>query len=363
MKILICSLSAILFFISGIAQKKFTPGYITKNNQDTIRGYLQEEVKKDLVEQVAFKNDQSSSTVNHFRSGEISGFGYDNGNVYKSISFKKTNGDSSILKTCFAKQLIKGYYDLYVYLEGEESFYVILRHDSSQFLFNTIYTANGEIKQQGNYLEKMRLLSASCPELYNSSNSLIYAEKEMGKFMTDVDHCVSPGSSVTSYYHKTKFKTDLFVYAGGMPLGKQSQITGDISLRFSSPQINKNAYLNIGVHYSNTLSVRSELGPTNHPYDISTRHLVYSIPFTFQYNFTSGIIQPYLYFGFGYAFLDEIEYPTIWTTDETETKSSGISLIAGVGVEAHITPKFFVNAEWRYELLLQFPSIGFAYKF
>ena len=87
MKILICSLSAILFFISGIAQKKFTPGYITKNNQDTVHGYLQEEIKKDLVDQVAFKNDLSASTISHFKADEISGFGI------KRLNFIPRNRD------------------------------------------------------------------------------------------------------------------------------------------------------------------------------------------------------------------------------------------------------------------------------
>jgi len=366
MKISICCLSATLLYISGIAQKKFTPGYITKSNQDTVHGYLQEEIKKDILDAVAFKNDLSATDASLFKPGEISGFGYSNGNSYKSISFKAINTDSSFFdKTCFAKQLVKGYYDLYVYTEGEEVYYVVFKSDSSQLLYDATYTAIGEVKRERNYLEKLRILSASCPDLSYRSDRIIYTEKEMGKFIIDVDHCMAPGKTVTSYYHKAKINTNLVVYAGGIPWGKQSLLTADLALRFSSPQVNKNLYLNIGVHYSNTYTVSSVLAPTNHPYELDTRHLVYSIPFTCQYNFTSGIIQPYVYGGLGVSYHDEIDYANAWTA-ETETKSWGLSIMGAVGIEAHITPKFFAKAEWRYEFLfdyLQLPSVGLAYKF
>jgi len=367
MKQLLLLSMIILISLFSLAQKHLTPGYIIKNNGDSLRGFLQEEIKKDLVKQIKFSNEQKAAGK-AFTPDEVKAFGYDQGNIYRAISFKSKVGGTVVDKTCFTRQLVHGEYDLFTYVDNDRTYFVIRGRDTSYFLYNTTYTALGSVNEQGNFFETIRILSAPCQQLNSRSDRVVYTEKDIVGFIMELNQCIEPNKPTTSYYHKPKLVTNVFVYAGGLLSGQKSQVTGDIALRLSYPQINKRAYLNIGFHLSNTLITEESLGGGYVRYKTDTRSVLFSIPVTVQYNLIQGIIQPYLFFGISGAYLRETEYRTVFTA-QTELNKWGLAGLVGAGIEGHITPSFFVNAEWRLEKLLQYspisqlPSVGLAYKF
>jgi outer membrane protein W len=97
-------------------------------------------------------------------------------------------------------------------------------------------------------------------------------------------------------------------------------------------------------------------------YTLATHNQVYSIPVTFQYNFTTGIVQPYFYAGISGAYSTKTAN-SFTTGIPSSSNQFGVALVIGIGIEARVISKLYFKADWRYEVLMQYPAIGLAYKF
>jgi hypothetical protein len=147
-----------------------------------------------------------------------------------------------------------------------------------------------------------------------------------------------------------------------LPAGDDHQITLDAAVRLINPRIDPKASLNIGLRYSNT-GTSTKTTTYDYIYNIEyvyvskQTHEVFCLPVTFQYNLLSGRIQPAVYVGFSAAYLSENP------ADPHILQKFGIAVIGGACIEGYITPHFLIKADWRYELLMQYPSIGVGIKF
>ncbi len=350
-----------LFCLSLIAQNKYDPGWLVKNNKDTIRGYILESVDAEFSKQVNFKSD-SGAAAQIFLPGDIQSFGIGSA-IYKSISFQNTDPEKMIRDDCFAKMLVTGKYDLFVFTRRDRQFFLIKNDTSTYFLYNSLFSNNGELITQGNYTNTLNLISIPCEKLASRYDRVGYGEKEMSDFVLALNKCISPETAV-NYYQKPKSVMQIFLYGGGLPLGTQSQVTIEGLLRFSLPSINKNTYLNIGLHYSSSHTITSKDDYYIGHYNVNATYNIYSIPLTIQYNLTNGRIRPYFYGGLGIAYLDQSiigEIEAVGPT--TPVQKFGLSFTVGAGIEARIINRLFIRADYRYELVFQYPSIGIAYQF
>ncbi|SRR5579871_614143 len=365
MKRITITVLLIAISFSSFAQT-FSPGFIVKTNGDTLNGYLQEELRADIVNTIKFKTDNSSSSIQTFTPQEVTAFRYGSGDLYKSISFKNTLSDSASSRTCYALQLVTGFYNLYCYIENEQTYFVVLGNNISNFLYNSVENTNGETKIEGNYISRLQLLAASCSERSLHSLEITYSEKEISSFVNKLNNCIAPNTSSTNYYQKAKTRMGVTFFAGGIVLGKnRSQFTADAALSITYPQLSKNLSINIGAHYSYTSHDDREKG-FGSSVDLSvTKDEIFSIPLTVQYNLLRGIVQPFVYGGFAAAYLMEQSTYSVYSGIPGSTSSNkfGISAIGAVGIEGHFSKNFYVKAEWRYELLGQYPAIGLACNF
>src|ERR1700681_2894587 len=71
-----------------IAQKNFDPGYIIAGNQDTVRGFVEVAMQRDLARSVKFKNEVNAE-LKEFTPADLLGFGIEK-EVYKSMRFLNT---------------------------------------------------------------------------------------------------------------------------------------------------------------------------------------------------------------------------------------------------------------------------------
>src|SRR5580698_6368944 len=172
---------ALLLCISiySSAQNNFTEGYIVKTDGDTIRGYLQEELRPNLVFQVQFKTDNSNSSFQTFTTNDLKAFRYETGDHYKKIIFKNTLPDSSYMETVFALELVEGAYNLYAYILKEETYFIVEGNGASYFLYNTIYNGNGAVIIEGNYISRLGVLATACLNKSYNAEQLNYAEKDI----------------------------------------------------------------------------------------------------------------------------------------------------------------------------------------
>jgi len=345
-------------FCTVFAQNNSKPGWIIKLNGDTVRGYIQSAVEEELAEQVHFKADslspfQTSSPADilSFKSGN---------NIFESATFRNPTGDSVVTDTCFIKQLVTGKYNLYSFIRKEMPYFIIRSDTTIYFLYNTITDDEGVWTKPGDYLNILNLISISCDKLATVYERVGYSEKALSAFVLKLNNCIAPGTA-KSFYQKPKTKVELMAFVGGLPLGRQSQFTANLTVRFSSPSISRKVSLNAGFEYSHSV-VLTNLKWYGMSNEWLTMHRIFSIPLNFQYYFINGRIRPYAYAGFSLSSYRSNEGGSQSNGNGFQS-SFGLSLVAGIGVEARIIKNLYAKVDYRYEMLLQFPAIGIAYQF
>ena len=344
------------------AQTNYTAGYIIKSNGDTLRGFLQEETRKGLLLKVKFRNDIDKSGVQEFSPADVMAFQYKGGNLYRSIAFSHTSGDTAADETCFARQLVKGKYNLYEFEKDGNLYFVVLDGSSSYLMNNTEYAGTGAIKEEGNYETQLDLLKSPCRKNLFNSSSIAYNEKDIHDVIVNINNCISPAEASESYYHADKTRSEVLVYAGFLPLGDQSQVTAEAIFRVKYPQIGKKVSLNIGLRYARKVDEYVNTIPYIRIKNIRTTHQIYDVPLTIQYNLFTGRIRPFIYIGFSVLYLKESD-----NSGQTNYKglqqNFGFAGIGGAGLEINIIKGLMARADWRYESFVQFPSVGIAYRF
>jgi hypothetical protein len=356
------TIALLLFSLPSFAQTKFTPGYIVKTNGDTVRGYLQEEIRKDLLYGVKFDRDNNNSSAETFTPANLKAFGYSSGDIFRSVIFTNTLGDSSVSQNCFALLLVEGENNLYSYVNGEKTYFIVSTGGVSIFLYNADYDNNGFVKTEGNYASRLIQMGSRCKtKLY--PERIQYGEKEITKFIQELNNCISPNKVSVSHYVKQKMTTQLILLASGLPLGDKYQLAFDGLVRFTTPQISKNAFLNVGAHYS-YIHKYSDVIYGTYKYRRTTNYTDISVPVTFQYSFFSGFLKPFVEAGFGLGYFKQ-EFSNanlFWVPYEPSSSGFAATIIGGVGIEAYVLKGLFIRADWRYEFLIQYPSIGIAYQ-
>jgi hypothetical protein len=345
------------------AQTNFTAGYIIKTNGDTLHGYLQEELRSQLVFQLQFKTDNTNSSVETFTTNEVKAFKYEKGDLYKKITFKNTLPDSGYMETIFALELVEGAYNLYSYIFNEQTYFIVDASGTSYFLYNSVFNANGAIVTEGNYISRLSVLAAVCPNRSFNAEQLNYAEKDISKYIFDLNNCISPNAASINRYQKPKTITQITIFAGAIVLGKnRNQFTSDVALRIIYPQLSKNIFINIGAHYSHTMQDDKEKAFGSTIELSTTKDDIFCLPLTIQYNIGHGIIQPFAYGGFGFSYLKEQSTYSVYTNPGSPSSNKfGLSVIGAIGIEGHLSTSLYIKAEWRCELIGQYPAVGFAY--
>lgn len=341
-------------------QQNYKPGYILNNNNDTLHVELQEEILSDLMLKVKYKNTVHSSEISTANPGEIKGFGYTNGSLYKSVRFLDNPIDSTSIKSYFVEQLLSGVYDLFLYQKADQQVYIILNEGHQYLLTNTTYTGRGEVKEQGQYQNQLLFLAVQCEALKKDIDLIKFDEQSIMQFVTQLNKCTNPNKAVINYYHKAKSKFEIMAFAGAFPVISSLQATAEIMVRLSYPKLARNVYINVGLHYSQTPSVGTGYSYGNFVYQYKTKDVIFSLPVLVQYNITSGRVQPYI--GAGFSIMKWDQTYTYYRGTINNNQIS-VEVIAEVGIEATLMKNLLIKAAWRYEKLVQYPAIGIAVKF
>jgi hypothetical protein len=363
MKFLKCLAIFISIHFTLSAQQNFEPGYIVKHNQDTVRGFAEVALNRDLTRSVKFKNGESSE-LKEYKPVDLLGFGIGN-DRYSSMHFLNTAQDS-VMETAFVKQLIRGEYSLYSYSKEDLVFYLLQKDTTVYFLYDRVTDNLGEIKQEGNYMNYMNLISVSCEKLSNMYSRVLYNEKDLTDFVLKADNC-SSNEKATSYYQKAKSTVQGFAFIGGFP-PSLTPFTANFTLQFSLPRVYKNLSFNVGVNYSYTTKKMEDLGGANELIKYTNNYSIISVPCTIQWNFTTSMIQPYFYAGLSGAIYNETSsYGTYGEPINPQTFV--VAVVLGLGIQAKVGSHMYIRAEevcnfnGQYLMVFQNPAIGIAYRF
>ena len=360
MKFILILIIGCIIQLSLLAQTTAIPGYIISLNKDSLAGEILFSSEPELSTSVKFKK-TGSSDFKEFGTSDLLGFGMEH-TIYVRRTFINTAEDS-IKITAFLKQLITGEYSLYTYKEPEHTYYLLQNNTTDYFLYDEKKKNENTGSVQPNYLNYLSFVTINCEQVHRRVESVGYNDQELADLILKLDNCLSQGGA-KNYYHAPKTEVHPIIFAGALPSwGKDQQFTANFNLRLTLPRIDKHASLNIGLNYSYTYKLLAYNILAGIIRDVYTREYIYSIPVTFQYNFTTSRIQPYLYLGFSGAYQNTQPDSTLGYYSPKPQKGAGFSLIAGVGVEARLIYGLYLRADWRYEYILQLPVIGISYHF
>ncbi len=340
------------------AQQIFDPGYIITLNRDTVKGFIKEDLESDLISGIKFKHDGGSASK-EYGPADLLGFSMGK-DIYKSMRFLNTAEDS-VMETAFVKQLVKGEYNLYAYRKADRFFYLVQKDTILYFLYDEVSRGTGEIMQKGNYYNYLNLIAVPCEKLTNLVGRVGYNDQDMAGFISKVDNCEKPGIA-TNYYQKPETLVQPMIFAGGLPAGDMNQFTASFILHITLPRIDKKTSINIGINYANLTKKTEERNDYFFLYDLTTRYQIFSVPVTFQYNFTTSRVQPYFYAGMSAAYTSRSTNTQNYRIPASD-HDFGLALVAGVGVQMRTISQLFIRADWRYEVVLQYPAVGIAYQF
>ena len=360
MKFILVLIIGFVFQSSLFAQSNIISGYIINTSRDTLRGEISYTSEPEMARAVKFKK-EGSTTFTEFNTTELLGFGMDQ-DKYVRKNFINTAEDS-VKVTAFLKLLVNGEYDLYSYTGPQRKFYLLQKDTVSYFLYDYINQTNGNEVHQANYHNYLSFVTLNCEQAHRLAEDVGYNDGALADLVLKLDNCGAPGVAKV-FYQKPKTVIHPILFVGALPFGgKNQQFTANFTMRFTLPKIDKHASLNIGVNYSYTYKALSYAILNLFNRDVYTKEYIMSIPLSFQYNFTTSRIQPFVNVGISGAYIDVQPDQTLGFYSPKEDKGAGFSLIAGIGIEARIVSGLYVRAEWRYEFILQFPAIGISYHF
>lgn len=358
MKFLSYLLMLCLFHSTIIAQKNFDPGYIINHNRDTVKGFIETTEEKKLSSSVRFRK-ETSGELQEYNPGDLFGFGI--GQVlYKSFIFNNTVSGSR-MDTVFARQLVSGEYNLFTFVTSDR-FFLLQKDTSLYLLYDESQDGSGTIDRVGNFRNYLNFISVPCENLKDKYKGIGYSENSLADFVQKTNNCISGGSS-RIYGQKQKLEITPIIFAGGLPLsGQNAYFTGNLSLRFTLPRVDKKLSLNIGVNYTNTTYMTAASEALNPYYHYYTKEEIFSIPLTIQYNVLLTRVQPYFFLGCSFAQNKTDNLGTgFWI--EPDNKYNSLNIIAGLGVEARVAYGFYIRGEYRFEALIKYPAIGLSYHF
>ncbi len=361
MKFLKCVAIFVSIHLTLHAQQSFEPGYIIDHNRDTVRGFTVVALNRDLTNSVEFKKNETGE-IKEYKPADLYGFSTGK-DIYLSKHFMNTAQDSA-LETAFVKQLVKGEYSLYSYSKNDMVFYLLQKDTTIYFLYDRVTDNLGEIKQEGNYMNYLNLISVGCDKLANMYSKVVYNEKDMAEFVVRADNCSSNDKAI-NYYQKAKSETHVFAFVGGFP-PNLTQFTANFSLQYSLPRVYKNLFLNVGLNYSYT-SKQTTLNDYSH--DVYTNNYsIISVPCTIQWNFTTSRVQPFLNAGLSLGIYNETSTYYDYGLPINPQKLV-LAIVMGAGIQVRVGSRFYIRGEevynfnQQYNMAFENPAIGVAYRF
>lgn len=362
LKKIILPLLCLGFTLAATSQTGFQKGYIVTTNGDSSSGYLKRNTYAELAHNVAFSSDSKGNNSVFYTTENLKAFAFNGGDVFEAVSYIDLS-DSNEHKTEFGRLALEGYYNVYSLARQTTSGYLIKSVDTTYLLYDDVIDKGMERPQMhlGNYRNTLAFLARDCNKAQTDFTRINFSRQDITRVVKQLNDCNQSASIV--HRHKEKLEKHLVVYAGAFAVKDAwEQISGGAEIRLRNTILSRKLSFVTGVHYSKTNDITRTFSYgtylwTKHEYVTE----VYSVPALLHYSFLERVVQPYMYFGFGAAY-KKIGYKSKSTFDKGFQGAYRLSIIGGAGVEVYPIRNIAIKADWRYELLMQHPTIGIAFR-
>jgi hypothetical protein len=210
---------ALLFFcISSLhAQVNYETAQVILSNGKKLNVEIKKDLDAKLSNGIEYRKNESSA-VEQLKPQDIKSIVFESGQVWETVQFVNPL-DSNKTSTVLGKYLVKGKYKLFSIPTYQSQHYLLSSPEGNQYyLYNDEIRPNGERLRTGNYVDGLAQMSISCADLKGRAEKTTYGDKEMAKYVADLNRCV--GFEPEVFYQKPVTETKLMVFGGGMFLGQ-----------------------------------------------------------------------------------------------------------------------------------------------
>lgn len=350
-----------------IGQNDFLPGYIVKNNNDTITGYIESKTDTELIHSINFKSNPSESDFTTFESSELSEFRFNNGRNFKRFKIADGTQDSSYV---FAKKKLGGKIDMWILRKKRINPDILLRNNDNLKFAHIKKDEEQIIKEKGkNYsFDKAKyfgtinfLLDGNIP---NDLKKIRYSERKISKVITEYNSYFDYYYKPFQYKEKVKFHYDISI---GIPIRQHSgRVRSDFRFAAFGRKMNiektrKLSYL-FGLTYR---AIGRNIEPLKkwHNYSYETSSNIFNIiPFGFHYQSTERFITPYFYAGIGLSIWNRngIQFEQHKQTGTYTYTNYYPNITGAVGLKFKIK-KWYLFTEFNPAIIGSTLSIGLSF--
>ncbi|HEY5824472.1 MAG TPA: hypothetical protein VIT44_08910 [Cyclobacteriaceae bacterium] len=357
-----------LFVPILLSAQDFRPGYIIKNNGDSISGLVSYRLGKKNTESCSFKSAEKSDPI-LFTAGDLLRYGFIGDRSYESIIIKQ-NGKAT--NPVFAKVLARG--PITLYRLGE--IFVLKKNDSLVVLptpEDKLVKVGNEEKVQRDK-RYVRILNSAMGDCAVNANEVSYAEGPLQKVVRKYNKCkgvVVEEAKLPSFIHLNFFAFGNFTRSAldvsNTSLSPSNTFGGGGGIDISSPRVFDRAFISVELWYSkifyqglHTGTVNSSLLYQDVLLDISS----YKIPIGLRYNFFNENSTPYIKVGFSLTYVNKYSLrtleeqvgpdKTVYSSASTgyndyEVKRNPKSIWVSVGYSKEFFKRMRAFTEFRFE--------------
>jgi len=288
---------------SNVYAQDYRPGYIIRNNMDSVSGYVEYATEKKNTSYCMFRSSRKGESVK-LTPEELSAYGFIDDKRYTSTVWP----DSTVKEKVFVKVLTNGPLKLYQYRQSflvRKDNLMLLPVPKKQMVRNDGGSLSSVVDVR--YKGLLNILVADCKLATGETK---YTENDLTKLAVDYNKC--KGFEEVAKKRKPMFKlnysafggyskTKLNVYDYPVSLEPSSTVTSGLGLDISSPRVFDRIFFTINASYlKNIFQVYNK---TTQDDDIIHQEAVMNftsikIPFGIRYNFLRNENTPYIKIGF-----------------------------------------------------------------
>jgi hypothetical protein len=240
----------------SLGQGDFRPGYLIKNNQDSIPGFVSYGAEKSNTEKCLFKESKRGDYT-AYNAEQITGYGFLNDKVYKSMQLPHETSPELPNKKVFLKLLVRGPLSLYRYQK-----YYFLDKDGLILIpppvDKIVETSSGRVvKQDRRYVD---IINSFIDHADITANRSAYSEDDLTALIEKYNHslgytaiapknskpAVSLSGGLLGGYIRSKVTMDYF---GSNAFKSSSTVAGGIFINLSSPRVYDRLFFSLEVWY------------------------------------------------------------------------------------------------------------------
>lgn len=363
----------ILFCQNIKAQSSYDPGYVLTIENDTINGYILNDIDSKLAYKISFKNELSDSTITQYTTKELLGFGFTSGRVFERMQIKNKNQASTDSSNVFAKKLIDGKIDLYIWrhkkINSNDYFITNNRSGREAQLTkpkNERKEIDGKIYSKTNYKYKNQIVYVENDGTLEAKRSkrLKFGEKAIGKEILSYNRNFQEEYPIKKYEEPYEFSYDILA---GIPLTFNEENTAFMIGFFRNKtfveKTNRISYLS-GIIYrywssnDGNLDYQYESGTPNY-----RQQILNIIPVGVKFQGNSGRVIPYGYIGAGIAAMINTNHVIEdYENVGSQTTFGGIypTVNAGVGAKIKVNSNYILTEIAPTRLAVYF-NVGYSF--